>query len=51
MNCCREMDKLMDRDLARHEVVWAAAGRPDAVFSITPARLAELSGARVEELA
>lgn len=41
----------MDRDLTRNEVVWAAAGRPDAVFPITPARLAELSGARVEELA
>ncbi len=41
----------MDHDLARYEVVWAAAGRPDAVFPITPARLAELSGARVEELA
>src|SRR5262249_7858358 len=40
----------MDRDLPRHEVVWAAAGRPDAVFPITPTRLAELSGARVEEL-
>jgi prolyl-tRNA editing enzyme YbaK/EbsC (Cys-tRNA(Pro) deacylase) len=40
----------MDRDLARHEVVWAAAGRPDAVFPIAPARLAELSGARVEDL-
>jgi len=40
----------MDRDLARHELVWAAAGRPDAVFPIAPARLAELSGARVEEL-
>lgn len=41
----------MDRDLTRHEVVWAAAGRPDAVFPITPDRLAELSGAVVEELA
>jgi Cys-tRNA(Pro) deacylase len=41
----------MDRDLAGHDVVWAAAGRPDAVFAIAPARLAELSGARVEELA
>ena len=41
----------MDRDLARFEVVWAAAGRPDAVFPIAPGRLAELSGARVEELA
>ncbi|HKA12284.1 MAG TPA: YbaK/EbsC family protein [Candidatus Dormibacteraeota bacterium] len=40
----------MDRDLVHHEVVWAAAGRPDAVFPITPAQLAELSAARVEEL-
>jgi prolyl-tRNA editing enzyme YbaK/EbsC (Cys-tRNA(Pro) deacylase) len=41
----------MDRDLSCHDVVWAAAGRPDAVFPISPARLAELSGARVERLA
>jgi prolyl-tRNA editing enzyme YbaK/EbsC (Cys-tRNA(Pro) deacylase) len=41
----------MDRDLAGHDVVWAAAGRPDAVFPIEPGRLAELSEARVEELA
>lgn len=41
----------MDRDLTRHHVVWAAAGRPDAVFPITPDRLAELSGAVVEDLA
>ena len=41
----------MDRDLERYDVVWAAAGRPDAVFPITPARLQELSAARVEDLA
>ena len=41
----------MDRDLERYELVWAAAGRPDAVFPITPARLKELSAARVEDLA
>ena len=41
----------MDADLGRHPVVWAAAGRPDAVFEITPRRLQELSGARVVELA
>ena len=41
----------MDRDLERHQVVWAAAGRPDSVFPISPARLVELSGARVCELA
>ena len=41
----------MDRDLQRYEVVWAAAGRPDSVFPISPARLVELSGAQVSELA
>jgi prolyl-tRNA editing enzyme YbaK/EbsC (Cys-tRNA(Pro) deacylase) len=41
----------MDRDLERYDVVWAAAGRPDSVFPITPARLVELAGARVAELA
>jgi Cys-tRNA(Pro) deacylase len=41
----------LDRDLMDHEVVWAAAGRPDAVFPIQPARLRELSGALVVELA
>jgi prolyl-tRNA editing enzyme YbaK/EbsC (Cys-tRNA(Pro) deacylase) len=40
----------MDRDLSGHDVVWAAAGRPDAVFPIAPSRLAELSGAVVERL-
>ena len=40
----------MDQDLERYDVVWAAAGRPDAVFPITPRRLAELSGAQVGEL-
>jgi prolyl-tRNA editing enzyme YbaK/EbsC (Cys-tRNA(Pro) deacylase) len=41
----------LDRDLLDHEVVWAAAGRPDAVFPIQPARLRELSGGVVVELA
>ncbi len=40
----------MDRALAAFDVVWAAAGRPDAVFPIAPDRLAELSGAHVETL-
>jgi prolyl-tRNA editing enzyme YbaK/EbsC (Cys-tRNA(Pro) deacylase) len=44
------MPVFMDRDLQRHQVVWAAAGRPDAVFPIAPGRLVELSGARVETL-
>ncbi len=41
----------MDRDLEQFAVVWAAAGRPDAVFPIAPGRLRELSGAEVVDLA
>ena len=37
---------LVDSALREHEVVWAAAGTPDAVFPIAPARLAEVVGAR-----
>src|SRR5258706_11056950 len=33
----------MDRDLLGHRVVWAAAGRPDSVFEISPQRLVELN--------
>jgi prolyl-tRNA editing enzyme YbaK/EbsC (Cys-tRNA(Pro) deacylase) len=40
----------LDRDLLTYEVVWAAAGRPDSVFPIQPARLRELSGGIVADL-
>jgi prolyl-tRNA editing enzyme YbaK/EbsC (Cys-tRNA(Pro) deacylase) len=40
----------MDRDLLGYDVVWAAAGRPDSVFEIAPARLRDLSGAVVVDL-
>jgi prolyl-tRNA editing enzyme YbaK/EbsC (Cys-tRNA(Pro) deacylase) len=40
----------MDRDLMAHAVVWAAAGRPDSVFEISPGRLRELSEAVVADL-
>ena len=39
-----------DRDLLAHDVVWAAAGAPDAVFAITPAELIERSGGRVADV-
>jgi prolyl-tRNA editing enzyme YbaK/EbsC (Cys-tRNA(Pro) deacylase) len=45
-----EVPVFMDRDLLEHEVVWAAAGRPDSVFEIAPERLRELSGAVVADL-
>ena len=45
-----EVPVFMDRDLLGHEVVWAAAGRPDAVFEISPDRLQELSHATVADI-
>jgi prolyl-tRNA editing enzyme YbaK/EbsC (Cys-tRNA(Pro) deacylase) len=40
----------MDRDLLGHGVVWAAAGRPDSVFEISPQQLVELSHAELADL-
>jgi prolyl-tRNA editing enzyme YbaK/EbsC (Cys-tRNA(Pro) deacylase) len=37
---------LMDRDLFRFDVVWAAAGHPNGVFQATPRQLEQLSGAK-----
>ena len=45
-----EVPVFMDRDLLGHQVVWAAAGRPDSVFEIDPDRLRELSQATVADL-
>lgn len=42
---------VMDRDLLDHPVVWAAAGAPDAVFSVAPAELARATGAGTAALA
>ncbi|HEY1389036.1 MAG TPA: YbaK/EbsC family protein [Ktedonobacterales bacterium] len=41
----------LDRDLLQYELVWAAAGTPNAVFPITPDELQRITGARVAELA
>ncbi len=35
----------VDEALLGHQVVWAAAGRPDAIFSVNPVALAEAIGA------
>ena len=42
---------VIDEDLLRYEVVWAAAGTPHAVFPIEPVELARLAGGRVVRLA
>ncbi|MFP3920261.1 MAG: YbaK/EbsC family protein [Dichotomicrobium sp.] len=41
------MTVIMDEDLMRFDIVWAAAGTPRAVFSVTPGALAEALSARV----
>ena len=38
---------LMDEDLLRYELVWAAAGTPRAVFPVAPAALADAVGAQI----
>jgi Cys-tRNA(Pro) deacylase len=42
---------LMDRRLLDHDLLWAAAGRPDAVFAVTPADLQRAAGAALADLA
>jgi prolyl-tRNA editing enzyme YbaK/EbsC (Cys-tRNA(Pro) deacylase) len=37
----------IDEDLMRFNIVWAAAGRPDSVFSVVPSILQTRIGARV----
>ena len=41
---------ICDRGLLAFDVVWAAAGLPDAVFPIAPAELVRLSSASVEDI-
>lgn len=42
---------LLDRDLEAFETIWAAAGTPNAVFRLTPADLARLTGAAFADVA
>ena len=41
----------VDRDLLQHDLVWAAAGTPNAVFGIAPETLVRVSGGEVADLA
>ena len=47
----RSMTILMDERLLSHDLVWAAAGLPDAVFKAAPRELQAAAGARVAALA
>jgi len=41
---------LMDEDLLNHNLVWGAAGSSETVFPISPAKLKELSGAKIVDI-
>ena len=41
---------LLDRDLLIYDLVYAAAGTPNAIFPITPANLLRITGARPIDL-
>ena len=45
----RRLRMLMDSDLSGYEVLWAAAGAPDAVFPISPRDLLAATGAEIAE--
>jgi Cys-tRNA(Pro) deacylase len=47
----RALTVLIDERLLAHDVVWAAAGLPDAVFRVAPQALQAAAGARLATLA
>ena len=47
----RAVRVIMDPDLGRYQVVWAAAGTPTAVFPVPPATLRSLANATVAPIA
>lgn len=47
----KPMRVLADRGLLRHEVVWAAAGTPHAVFAIDPRTMISAAGGELADVA
>ena len=46
----QELPTFLDEDLFQYQIIWAAAGTPNAVFELTPAQLAELAGGEVADI-
>lgn len=46
----QKLTTLIDKDLFQYEYIWAAAGTPNAVFSLTPQQLVQLTGGQVEKV-
>ena len=41
------IETLIDEELMKYKVIWAAAGHPKAVFKLTPEQLVELTNGKV----
>ena len=46
----QRLSTLIDRDLLQYDEVWAAAGTPKAVFSISPSDLVRITDGRIEDV-
>lgn len=45
-----QLPTYIDRDFQRFEIIWAAAGTPNAVFAITPDNLIQATGGKLADL-
>jgi prolyl-tRNA editing enzyme YbaK/EbsC (Cys-tRNA(Pro) deacylase) len=45
-----QMETYLDEDLLQYDVIWAAAGTPNAVFELTPDDLQKMTRGRVERV-
>lgn len=46
----QRLSTLVDRDLLQYDEVWAAAGTPNTVFSLSPKDLVRITDGRVEDV-
>jgi len=44
------LDTYIDEDLLQYDEIWAAAGTPHAVFSLTPGDLVQMTGGKVASI-
>jgi Cys-tRNA(Pro) deacylase len=46
----QQMETYLDEDLMQYDLIWAAAGTPNAVFELTPDDLQKMTRGRVERV-
>jgi prolyl-tRNA editing enzyme YbaK/EbsC (Cys-tRNA(Pro) deacylase) len=46
----RPMETYLDEDLLQYDVIWAAAGTPNAVFELTPDDLKKMTEGKIAKI-